>query len=117
MMFLTLASYEIAVTDPLTIIAYATGPPAWRAQFLEEFATLTRETLAEPGCRGFQLHEHPQSVEQFAVYETFADQAAFDAHVAAPHTKRFIAFIAESGSTLAHVAWSPLTFAGSNQEI
>lgn len=40
---------------------------------------------AEPGCLAYRLHRSTQDSELFFFYETYADDAAFTAHRAAPH--------------------------------
>ena len=40
---------------------------------------------AEPGCRMYQVHRSPSDPQQFFIYEQYDDQAALDAHRAAPH--------------------------------
>ena len=49
---------------------------------LLEVVPLTR---AEPGCRAFALHEAEPADGTLYLYEVFDDQAALDAHLAAPY--------------------------------
>jgi len=49
------------------------------------FAKLTAATRAEPGCRMYQAHRSTADPRRFFLYEQYDDQAALDAHRAAPH--------------------------------
>ena len=63
--------------------------PAHRAAFREamiENATASR--TREPGCRQFDVCEKPDGAEIF-LYEIYDDEAAFKAHLATDHFKRF----------------------------
>ena len=63
--------------------------PAHRAEFrsaIIENATASR-TL-EPGCRQFDVCESVDGSEIF-LYEIYDDEAAFQAHLATDHYKRF----------------------------
>jgi len=44
---------------------------------------------AEPGCLAYRLHRSPTDPLLFYFYETYADDAAFAAHRAAPHLAAF----------------------------
>ena len=66
---------------------------------LEEFmplmlenARLSRDT--EPGCRQFDVCVDPADRTRVFLYELYDDRAAFDAHLAAAHFKRFDAAVA-----------------------
>lgn len=96
---------------PLTIIAFPTAAAGREDELAAQFAALVPATLAEPGCLGFVVHRDAQAPQRFAVYETFRDQAAFDAHLAMPHTQRFVAWIEGGGATLAFQQWQRLDFA------
>lgn len=67
---------------------------------LEEFmplmlenARLSRDT--EPGCRVFDVCADPKERTAVFLYEVYNDRAAFDAHLATPHFKRFDAAVAD----------------------
>jgi quinol monooxygenase YgiN len=51
----------------------------------EVFRYLQAESRKEPGCRQFQVHRHHEDPRRFFIYEQFDDQAALEAHRAAPH--------------------------------
>lgn len=43
----------------------------------------------EPGCRQFDVCIDPADPERLMLYEVYDDDAAFEAHLAAPHFKTF----------------------------
>ena len=42
-------------------------------------------TRDEPGCFRFDLHQDPEVPSRFYLYEVYRDEAAFQAHLEAPH--------------------------------
>jgi len=52
-----------------------------------ENARASRET--EPGCRVFDVCVDPKKETSVFLYEVYDDRAAFDAHLASAHFKRF----------------------------
>lgn len=51
-------------------------------------ANAAKSMADEPGCRLFDVAEHPDKPE-FFLYELYDDDAAFDAHRASPHFRQF----------------------------
>jgi len=49
------------------------------------FQALTVASRAEPGCRMYLVHRSTTEPRRFFLYEQYDDQAALDAHRAAPH--------------------------------
>jgi quinol monooxygenase YgiN len=49
------------------------------------FAKLTEESRKEPGCLMYQVHRHKTEPRRFFIYEQYKDDAALEAHRAAPH--------------------------------
>ncbi len=54
------------------------------------FRVVTRETRAEPGCRMYLAHRSTSDPRKFFLYEQYDDQAALDAHRAAPHFEQYV---------------------------
>lgn len=54
-------------------------------QAAELFRRLTTASRKEPGCLGYTVHTHNERPREFFLYEVYKDQAALDAHRAAPH--------------------------------
>jgi (4S)-4-hydroxy-5-phosphonooxypentane-2,3-dione isomerase len=59
-----------------------TGREAEAAAVLEK---LTAESRKEPGCVMYQVHKHKTDSRRFFIYEQYRDDAALEAHRAAPH--------------------------------
>ena len=57
-----------------------------------ENARASRET--EPGCQVFDVCVDPKDKTTVFLYELYDDRAAFDAHLATSHFKRFDAAVA-----------------------
>jgi len=49
------------------------------------FSKLTEESRKEPGCIMYVVHRHKTEPRRFFVYEQYKDDAALEAHRAAPH--------------------------------
>ena len=64
--------------------------PGHEEEAAELFRTLTEHTRAEPGCRMYLAHCSTTDPRRFFLYEQYADQAALDAHRAAPHFERYV---------------------------
>lgn len=69
-------------------------------EFIELFRGLTGLTLQEPGCTAYELYQDPHDPARFLVFETYVDQAAVDAHFAAP-------YFAEYGEKIGALASKP----------
>jgi len=48
-------------------------------------------SIAEPGCRQFDVLQRLDDPGKVVLYEIYDDQAAFTEHLAAEHTKSFLA--------------------------
>lgn len=60
------------------------------SQFRERLLRHARTTLeAEPGCHRFDVHQENGDPGLFFLYEVYADEAALEAHRAAPHYLAF----------------------------
>jgi len=49
------------------------------------FSKLTEESRKEPGCLMYVVHRHKTEPRRFFIYEQYKDDAALEAHRAAPH--------------------------------
>ena len=68
--------------------------PEHRAEFRQEMiANATASRTQEPGCRQFDVCESADGSEIF-LYEIYDDEAAFQAHLATDHYKRFSSRVA-----------------------
>jgi len=51
----------------------------------ELLSKLTSESRQEPGCVTYQVHRHRTDPRRFFIYEQYKNDAALEAHRAAPH--------------------------------
>ncbi len=64
--------------------------PGHEVEAAKLFRTVTEHTRREPGCRMYLAHRSTTDPRRFFLYEQYADQAALDAHRAAPHFERYV---------------------------
>lgn len=57
---------------------------------IEHFIKLTAQTRDEPGCQMYQVHRSLSDQRKFFLYEQYDDQAALDAHRAAPYFQEHV---------------------------
>lgn len=93
-------------TKQITVMAFPTAMPGKEEEMLTRLQALCAATRQEAGCIDFHVHHQARIANRFSVDENFADQAAFDAHLAAPHTRQFMAFVEQSGATLQYEFWA-----------
>ena len=53
------------------------------------FGKLTEESRKEHGCAMYVVHRHKTDPRRFFIYEQYKDDAALEAHRAAPHFLRY----------------------------
>lgn len=75
----------------VVVTATIEAAPGKEADLADALRTLCEATVREPGCRVFQVMRVRGQPGAFVLWEHFADQAAFDAHMAMEHTKAFFA--------------------------
>jgi quinol monooxygenase YgiN len=78
------------MANVLTVIAKvraANGKADALAALLTEQAAVVR--AAEPGCLVYRPHRSTKDPDVFLFYETYLDDAAFEAHRKAPHLAAF----------------------------
>ena len=67
----------------------------WMAKVGQENETaailskLTEASRKEPGCAMYIVHRHKTEPRRFFIYEQYKDDAALEAHRAAPHFLQF----------------------------
>ena len=68
----------------------------WRAKLGEEehiaalLPAVAAASEAEPGCLLFWVHRSIEDPARFFLYEQYTDRAAFDAHAASDHVRRYV---------------------------
>lgn len=58
--------------------------------FLEKVLANAAQARGEPGCRHFDVLVDPKDPTHAMLYEIYDDEAAFVAHQATPHFKRYL---------------------------
>ena len=76
---------------------------------LTEIDELVEKTRSEPGCINYDFHQSLDDSTRFIFYENFADQAAFDYHLAQPHTQAWIKMAEAHGATFDVKRWKMLS--------
>jgi len=64
--------------------------PGHEDEAVELFHHMTEQTRTEPGNLFYQVHRSSTKPRQFFIYEQYTDQAALDAHRAAPYFTQYL---------------------------
>jgi quinol monooxygenase YgiN len=64
--------------------------PGHEEEAAELFRKMTTHTRAEPGCQMYVAHRSKVDRRRFFLYEQYTDQAALDAHRAAPYFEQYV---------------------------
>ncbi len=59
-------------------------------EVVDVFSKLTEESRKEAGCIMYLVHQHKTEPQRFLVYEQYKDDAALEAHRAAPHFLQYV---------------------------
>lgn len=72
----------------VSLIAKIKAKPGSESDLEAAFRDMIKKVrAAEPGCQAYILHKSNQDPTMFVWFETYADQAAFDAHRKTDHMK------------------------------
>lgn len=75
----------------VTFIAKVRAKAGFEGQLGEALASLVAPTRKEHGCLSYIVHAAAEDARQFVLYESWASQAAFDAHTKSPHFANLLA--------------------------
>ena len=75
--------------SPLTIIAIATAVPGQEKALRAAQETLVAETVKEPGCIRYELHQSLEDGRVLIFVESWATEDLWRAHMRSPAMKRF----------------------------
>lgn len=75
--------------SPLTIVAIATAAPGQEATLRAAQEQLVAETIKEPGCLRYELHQSREDSRVLVFVETWASEAQRRAHMEGTAIKRF----------------------------
>jgi len=71
------------------VIAYWTAKDGEEDAVAAALGNLTEPSRAEAGNLTYVVHRDPADPRRFVIYERYVDAAAFEAHAASEHFKRF----------------------------
>jgi quinol monooxygenase YgiN len=75
--------------SPLTIVAISTAIPGQRTALRDAQETLVAETVKEPGCLRYELHQALEDGRVLVFMESWASEAHWRAHMQGAAIKRF----------------------------
>ena len=75
--------------SPLTIVAITTAGPGQEAALRAAQEQLVAETIKEPGCLRYELHQSREDSRVLVFVETWASEALWQAHMEGAAVKRF----------------------------
>ncbi len=73
----------------LGLIAPISAKPGQSQAFTAAALDDARNSVKEPGCYRFDVHQDLNDANKFYLYENYKDEAAFEHHRSAPHLARF----------------------------
>ncbi len=74
----------------VTVIGRYRALPGHAEEIADVLAEHVAATRAEPGCVQFVAYRESEEPESFLLYEQYVDRAAFEAHRATPHFRRYV---------------------------
>ncbi|MGW1992670.1 putative quinol monooxygenase [Embleya sp. NPDC001921] len=73
----------------VVVARYRTNPDA-HERVLTLLDEMTRRSLAEPGCRGYRVHQGVEDARTIVLYEEYDAEADFTAHCASEHFRDIV---------------------------
>ncbi|MYS83188.1 putative quinol monooxygenase [Embleya scabrispora] len=73
----------------VVVARYRTNPDT-QEQVLALLDEMTRRSLAEPGCRGYRVHQGVEDERTIVLYEEYEAEADFTAHCASEHFRDIV---------------------------
>ena len=98
------------VAAMVTIVARYRARPGEGDAVAAALTAHVAATRAEPGCLQFDACRSVDDPDEFVLYETYRDEAAFESHRASPHFQRYIA--GDVVPRLAERTWKRYTAVG-----
>lgn len=77
------------------VVARARVRTGQAARLLAAVGPFVAASRAEPGCREYDIYVSATEYEEIASVERWANAAAAESHLAAPHTAAFLAAVAD----------------------
>lgn len=80
----------MSATGQIVVIARWRMDEARVAEVLELVGTLRQQSLAEPGCLGYEVFRDTNAPGSLLLLERYRDNAAIEAHRQAPHYRELV---------------------------
>lgn len=77
--------------DAIVVVARWRLPAERIGEVLALLPELRRQTLAEPGCLGYEVLRSVEAPDTLVLMERYRDEAAIEAHRASPHYQQWVA--------------------------
>jgi len=74
-----------------TLVVHISIKPENVDAFMQKLDANARAARTEPGCRQFEVLVDPNDRTKIMLFEVYNDEAAFEAHQATPHFKKYLA--------------------------
>ena len=74
-----------------TLVVHISINPENVDAFMKKLDDNARAARSEPGCRQFEVLVDPADRTKIMLFEVYNDEAAFEAHQATPHFKKYLA--------------------------
>ena len=74
-----------------TLVVHISIKPENVDAFMQKLDANARAARTEPGCRQFEVLVDPNDRTKIMLFEVYKDEAAFEAHQATPHFKKYVA--------------------------
>jgi quinol monooxygenase YgiN len=81
---------DIFIMKAITLLAMVQARPGKEKELRDALLGLVAATRKEAGCLNYDLHVSPQDPSKFLFYETWASQAAIDAHMKSAHVQALL---------------------------
>jgi len=78
--------------ETIILNVHMQAAPGKGPELVQRLTALLEPSRQEPGCLKYILHTDPDDEDKVMFYEAFEDQAALDAHIAAPYFQEFLQY-------------------------
>lgn len=100
----------------MIVTAIFKAKPGKESELRDELHAGASASWAEPGVRGYNVHELIDQPATFMNIEVYADEAAFKAHLETPHVKSFLGKLDDLLSEPLTVYQGKALFGGENSK-
>ena len=87
----------------LTVVATVQARPGKEAELREALIGILTSTRKEKGCLQYDVHQLMEDSGRFMIFQTWQDQASFDAHMKNPHVNALLPRLGELSTAFPHV--------------